>query len=207
MKGRKYFAVFVVLAVLFCVSGCERDKNVQIYDRISGIESESVTLSDRETEVVPSSEETESSVLYVYVCGAVEYPGVVELPAGSRVFEAIEKAGGLSGEAAGFAVNQAAALEDGQQITVPTKEEASGWEPERDARTAGAEESSGEKIININEAAAEELTVLPGIGKAKAESIVEYRESAGRFGSIEEIKNVSGIGEAVFEKIKDKIAV
>jgi competence protein ComEA len=69
------------------------------------------------------------------------------------------------------------------------------------------EESSGEKIININEAAAEELTVLPGIGKAKAESIVEYRESAGRFGSIEEIKNVSGIGEAVFEKIKDKIAV
>ena len=136
-----------------------------------------------------------------------EHPGVVELPAGSRVFEAIEKAGGLSGEAAGFAVNQAAALEDGQQITVPTKEEASGWEPERDARTAGAEESSGEKIININEAAAEELTVLPGIGKAKAESIVEYRESAGRFGSIEEIKNVSGIGEAVFEKIKDKIAV
>ena len=196
MKGRKYFAVFAVLAVLFCVSGCERDKNVQIYDRISGIESESVTLSDRETEVVPSSEETESSVLYVYVCGAVEHPGVVELPAGSRVFEAIEKA-----------VNQAAALEDGQQITVPTKEEASGWEPERDARTARAEESSGEKIININEAAAEELTVLPGIGKAKAESIVEYRESAGRFGSIEEIKNVSGIGEAVFEKIKDKIAV
>ena len=207
MKGRKYFAVFAVSAVLFCVSGCERDKNVQIYDRISGIESESVTLSDRETEVVPSSEETESSVLYVYVCGAVEHPGVVELPAGSRVFEAIEKAGGLSGEAAGFAVNQAAALEDGQQITVPTKEEASGWEPERDARTARAEESSGEKIININEAAAEELTVLPGIGKAKAESIVEYRESAGRFGSIEEIKNVSGIGEAVFEKIKDKIAV
>lgn len=207
MKGRKYFAVFAVLAALFCVSGCERDKNVQIYDRISGIESESVTLSDRETEVVPSSEETESSVLYVYVCGAVEHPGVVELPAGSRVFEAIEKAGGLSGEAAGFAVNQAAALEDGQQITVPTKEEASGWEPERDARTARAEESSGEKIININEAAAEELTVLPGIGKAKAESIVEYRESAGRFGSIEEIKNVSGIGEAVFEKIKDKIAV
>jgi competence protein ComEA len=107
MKGRKYFAVFVVLAVLFCVSGCERDKNVQIYDRISGIESESVTLSDRETEVVPSSEETESSVLYVYVCGAVEHPGVVELPAGSRVFEAIEKAGGLSGEAAGFAVGSA----------------------------------------------------------------------------------------------------
>lgn len=215
MKGRKQFVAFATLAVLVCVSGCGKDGNVQIYDGAFGVESESMTLSGRdgmagdrqETEAELSLKETENSMLYVYVCGAVEHPGVVTLPAGSRVFEAIEKAGGLAGEAAGFAVNQAAALEDGQQITVPTKEEAAGWEPGRDAQTAGLEESAEEEIININEAAAEELTALPGIGKAKAESIVEYRKSAGRFGSIEEIKNVSGIGDAVFEKIKDKIAV
>ena len=126
---------------------------------------------------------------------------------GSRVYEAIQKAGGMTEEAADFAVNQAALLEDGQQITVPTTEEAKGWTPEEGVQSAVPEQADSERKVNINQAAAEELMTLPGIGESKAEGIIEYRESAGGFQSVEEIKNVSGIGDAVFERIKDRIVI
>lgn len=223
----KLFAAMVMAAALFCVSGCEKAGNVQIFDADgakvteSGADSETGNgsesgsdrkdgaqerLKEEETASMPVLPETEGSI-FVYVCGAVENPGVVEIPAGSRVFEAIQKAGGMTEEAADFAVNQAALLEDGQQITVLTEEEAADWAPEEHAQVSEAGKTDGEEKININRAAAEELMTLPGIGESKASGIIEYRESAGGFQSVEEIKNVSGIGDAVFEKIKDRIGI
>lgn len=227
MRWKKYLAATAVAVVLFCVSGCEKEKRIPIYEDGTAVltdneksqmteaacESEQEENPDRRTEGTSEDDNVQTGrkeEIYVYICGAVEHPGVVKVTAGARVYEAIEAAGGLTEEAADFAVNQAAVLEDGQQITVPSLEEAADWRPEAsedDFKQEGQNSAGNTEKVNINEAAAEELMSLPGIGEAKAAGIIEYRESTGGFRTIEEIRNISGIGEAVFEKIKDKIEI
>lgn len=143
--------------------------------------------------------------IYVYVCGAVAAPGVVQLPEGARVYEALDAAGGMTAEAADYAVNQAAVLTDGEQVTVPTREQAKQWTGDAASGKRSASEPESGGRVSINRAEAEELMTLPGIGEARAADIIEYRDTSGGFGSIEEIKNISGIGDALFEKIKDRI--
>ena len=142
--------------------------------------------------------ETEA-VIRVHVCGAVQQEGVYELPAGSRYEQAIQAAGGFSELADRSALNLAAVVSDGEQIRVLTKEEAQ-------VCRASAEEASDGRI-NINTASREELMSLPGIGEARAEAIIAYREEHGAFQSIEDIMQVSGIKEGAFEKLKAKIKV
>lgn len=137
--------------------------------------------------------------LTVFVCGAVKAPGVYELPAGSRVYEAIALAGGTTDEAAQTAVNQAELLCDGQMIEIPTREE--------QMAKAAAEEARADGLVNINSADLEELKTLPGIGDSKARSIIAYREKNGAFENPEDIKNVDGIGEGVFAKLDGCIKV
>lgn len=152
--------------------------------------------------------DTPKEMLFAYVCGAVNHPGVYQLPADSRIYEAIDAAGGLRGDAAGEFVNQAQKLEDGQRIYVPTREETQQasdlWNV--DVSETGEKQNVSGKV-NINSATAEELKTLPGIGDAKAQSIVSYRQQNGLFQSIEELMNVEGIKDGVFDKIKDKITV
>lgn len=149
-------------------------------------------------------EEPGESVVIVHVCGQVASPGVYELPAGSRIYEAVEAAGGLGPQAAAEGLNQAAEAEDGQQIYVPSAEEME--EGTVSLESAGPAET-GQTKVNINTAGAEELMTLNGIGEAKASAIIRYREENGKFGSIEELMEISGIKEGVFEKIKDQIKV
>lgn len=137
--------------------------------------------------------------LAVYVCGAVRHPGVYELAEGSRVYEALELAGGMTPEASPTAVNQAQLLTDGEMIEILTVSEAAEQE------TAQAAESDGR--VNINTADADELKTLPGIGDAKADSIIAYREQNGAFAAIEDIKNIEGIKDGVFAKLEDHIKV
>ena len=184
MKDRYFMFVFLLLVLL---TGCERRQEMEIYQE------ETVF---KETARLETETETKGSI-FVDVCGAVETPGVYELPAGSRVFEAVRMAGGLLGDAREDAVNQAALLEDGQQIYIPKEGEIPSVE----------EGSVSDGLVNINTADIEELTTLPGIGEAKAADIIAYREEHGSFSSIEEIKEVNGIKDAVFEKIKEKIKV
>ena len=166
-----------------------------------------VSKKDRETvgdvEGIP-----QRPLIYVDVTGAVKCPGVVTVPSGARVYEAIEKAGGFLEDAAAEFVNQAAVLADGQQIRVYTRDEAAdlGAASLGAASTAAETEAkAGQGKININEATAEELMTLSGIGKSKAADIIRYREENGGFKKIEDIMNISGIKEAVFSRIKDKI--
>ena len=137
---------------------------------------------------------TENSI-FVYVCGAVMNEGVYELPAGSRVYEAIQKAGGFAEDAAVTHINQAEVLEDETQLYVPTMEEITN------------EETKGDGKVNLNLASKEELMTLPGVGEAKADLIIQYREEHGRFQNIEDVMNISGIKEGLFAKIKDNITV
>ncbi len=162
----------------------------------------------------PDAEQIEV-MLYVHICGAVLEEGVYALPAGSRVTDGVEAAGGFREGADVAFHNLAALLADGQKIYVPTLEETKSLSlPER---TEGAQSSlpgavdvygsgAGPKV-NLNTAGLAELMTLNGIGEAKAESILKYREKVGRFQSIEELKKVSGIGDAMFERIRDDIVV
>lgn len=147
-----------------------------------------------------------------YVCGEVKNPGVYEFSKGARLNEVIELAGGFTKDAASTYLNLAQQAEDGEKIYVPSFAELASMSPEQTELGNGKEESSSVETdsadkININTANIDMLTTLPGIGEAKASYIVSYREEHGEFQSIEELKNVEGIKEGVFKKIKDLITV
>jgi competence protein ComEA len=152
--------------------------------------------------------------IYVHLCGAVKKPDVYKIEENTRLVDVIELAGGLNEDAAGDFVNQASLLEDGQQIYIPTMDEVKEKTP-LDYMTSAplpdkSESNNLEKSnskININTASQEELMTLPGIGEAKAKSIVDYRKTHNGFQSIEDIKNIVGIKDSVFQKIKDFISV
>ena len=194
-----------ILIVTLCLTACEKEEHrmeeVQL-EEVEKSESDSEERQNQSASEVPDGERQPKRS--VYVSGAVCTPGVYELPGGSRLFEALERAGGMTEAADQSFLNQAELLTDGVQIQVPTKEEvASGIAAE--VNTSGAPGRKGGKIfsremVNLNTATKEELMTLPGIGEAKADSILTYRESAGGFQSIEQIKEIEGIKDGVFEK-------
>ena len=158
-------------------------------------------------EATVSTEET-AAMIYVDVGGEVKDPSVVELPDGSRVTDAITAAGGLTEQADLTDINRAAFVSDGEKIYIPSQVS----ELEDDGLSAGeggdggtAKSSDGR--ININTADSTQLQELTGVGPATAEKIIDYRKQNGRFQSIEDIKNVSGIGDKTYEKLKDHIKV
>lgn len=168
----------------------------------TGLRYENAADSELETGAKPAVPFTEESSCYVHVCGEVTKPGVYEMKQGDRVFQAIEKAGGFTEEAADGYLNLALEVTDGMKLSVPSKE----W---ADCQ-ALPEEESGEVLdgrVNLNTATKEELMTLKGVGQAKAESILEYRDTHGAFQAAEEIMNIPGIKEGAFEKIKDDITV
>lgn len=154
------------------------------------------------------TEGDEPSVICVFVCGKVSSPGVYELPGESRVADAIRAAGGMTGEADEFFLNQAQLLTDGQKIYVPDKEEAQQMAGTGEDAVCGSQEQEKEQgKVNLNTASKEELMTLSGIGEARAQSILDYREEHGPFGSIEDIRQVEGIKDGIYNRIKDKITV
>ncbi len=163
------------------------------------------------------------NVIFVDIAGAVNAPGVYEMPVGSRLFQLIEKAGGLTEEADLTILNRAMEITDGQKIYVLSQEEVLS---ERESASSseltsvysamasnGSEKpesnlnSSADGRIDLNTATKEQLLSLPGIGEQKAEAILSYREERGRFSSTEELKNISGIKDGVYQKIAERIFV
>jgi competence protein ComEA helix-hairpin-helix repeat region len=158
-------------------------------------------------------EENAAEECAVYVSGAVRKPGVYRYRGVARVCDAIEAVGGLEKDAAAYSLNLARKLEDGEQICVLTKKEAARAEKmaRREKGASGEEKNqdspgsdSGGKV-NINTATEADLMTLPGIGEAKAALIVGYREEHGKFSKIEDLMQISGIKEGIFQKIKNNI--
>lgn len=139
---------------------------------------------------------------YVHVCGEVKRPGVYELKEGQRVYEAVHLAGGFTDQAAESYLNLAQPVEDGMKLEVPNRDQA----PEPEWPKPGESPKTQAKV-NLNKASKEELMALRGIGEAKAEDIIRYREEQGGFNCIEDIMNISGIKDAAFQKIKEEITV
>ena len=210
IKISRTFGKALIFTVFFFLAGCGRTDTEE-----NGVEEFVLTDEDEPAETEEKDEvsedggeraaDTEEATVFVYVCGAVKFPGVYELKADARVFEAIRSAGGITEEAAPDAVNQARIVADGEQIYVPTAEEAASQETGvgETTVTKGTENAK----VNINTAGKEELMTLKGIGEAKAEDILKYREEHGSFGSIEELMQINGIKEGVFNKIKDDITI
>ena len=174
------------------------------------------------------SAQSPAAMVYVHVCGMVEQPGVYGLPEGSRVYEAVEAAGGIRDGGAADYLNLAETLKDGMKLEVPSESQAEEWKAQglvggwnlgvdpgalsggssgAFSGTSSGGSSGTSSRVNLNTATREELMSLRGIGESRAEDIIRYRETYGGFRSIEDIMNVSGIKDAAFEKIKDSITV
>ncbi|EOT27486.1 comEA protein [Eubacterium sp. 14-2] len=195
MKQKIIYAV-TILFLLTGAGGCQ------------GRQEEELLLTGQEeafSEGISGPEETseeavqENPVIYVQVSGAVAKPGVYELKAGSRIFQAVELAGGITEEADTKNLNQAGILEDGQMVYIPDAEEAAQGLPVEPGQEDGR--------INLNTATETELMTLPGIGAAKARSILAFREANGSFQCTEDLMKIEGIKDGVFSRIKDSIRV
>jgi competence protein ComEA len=192
------------------ITGSNTGEQKAVQDKEAGI---SVTgVPDDQTQEVPGVK------LFVHLCGAVEKPGVYEAETKSRLCDLIKLAGGLKENAAGDYINQARLVTDGERIYIPTKREVeeitagdyvegdqSGKSP--DAPKASKDTVQSMELVDINLASAEELMKLPGIGQAKADSIIKYRSENGKFQKIEDLMNISGIKEGLFNKISSCITV
>ncbi|NLD20403.1 MAG: hypothetical protein GX663_09220 [Clostridiales bacterium] len=161
---------------------------------IKGSSQEVVKIDDKQT-----STETASQGIYVDIGGEVKEPKLAKLEEGSRVEDAITAAGGLTADADLTSINRAAFVEDGEKIYIPSLSSGGGGD--------GAECADSTGKININTADSAQLQELTGIGPVTAESIINYREENGRFKAVEDIKDVSGIGDKTYEKFKDDISV
>lgn len=223
IKYSCYISLFIIAGVLY---SCNRvnEKSSDVYTTIEeDVDTENKVQAkedlDSEAEgIIASKVETDYSLetrneieksknisIYVHVCGAVVNPGVYDVNSGTRVFEVIKMAGGITNEGADYALNQAELVEDGQKIYVPTIEEVETMDYEDDSASPG--ETSKSTLVNINKAGKEELMTLPGVGDSKAQSIISYREENDGFTAIEDIKNITGIKDGLFNKIKDYISV
>lgn len=151
------------------------------------------------------TEPATEALICVYVCGNVQFPDVYYISSGKRIADAIKAAGGATDEAYLQALNLAEVLSDGQRLYVPSYEEAAEAAAFQMQEDVSVSQSQG--LVNINTADTDVLMSLPGIGQAKAQSIITYREENGAYKTIEDIMNVSGIKEAAFSKIKDFICV
>ncbi len=189
MKKTGNITARIVLIVFIFMMGCGRESREKLSEAGSDF------LIGEESHAAAVTDESPAEIC-VYVCGAVNAPGVYTLPAGSRVYEAVRMAGGLSDEADERAVNQAEILTDGRQVTIPTK-----------AEVLKEEEGAAGGPVNINTAGVSELMRLSGVGESRAKDIIAYRKEHGAFSVPEDIMKVPGIKEAVFEKIKDDITV
>lgn len=167
---------------------------------------------EEETKTTQNVENIEENIV-IHIAGEIKKPGIVRTKEGARIADIIEEAGGLTEQADITNVNLAYIIEDGQKITIPTKNEENNKEYISNENGEGViqlesqQTSNQNKIININKANKEELQQLQGIGESTAEKIIEYRNQNGNFKQIEDLKNVPGIGETKFETIREMIKV
>ena len=200
--------LFLILFMTAVNTGCQKKQETDfiLENPKEHTDNEKQTEGNKDIKEGKSDSEKEKSTenIFVYVCGAVQKPGVYELLPGQRICDVIAAAGGLSEQAAGDSLNQAEVLSDGQMLRVLTTEEAAAATVQPGQETA---ESSRDGRVDINTADASALMSLPGIGQSKADAIIAYRNEHGAFKAPEELMNISGIKEGVYQKIKDSIKV
>lgn len=162
------------------------------------------TSTEKEVKKEEKDEPLEQDLITVDVKGAVKSPGIYDLPVGSRVHDAVQKAGGLTEEADSKSLNLAQKVSDEALVYVPSKGEEA---VSQQAASGTTPSTSKEKKVNLNKASLEELKQVKGLGGKRAQDIIDHREANGKFKSVDELKKVSGIGAKTIEKLKDYVTV
>lgn len=193
------FILLILLASVVTFCSCSKKSYL---DKESNVKTESSDKSSNTTKDKSKSDSKDKSgnttgKCFVQVVGAVNKPGVYELDSNARIFQAIFMAGGLREDADETGLNQAQKVSDGMKLEIKTKGEA----------LLEVESSQSDNRVDLNTADAKTLMTLPGIGESKANSIIKYRENNGRFNSCEDLKNITGIKDGVYNKIADSIKV
>ncbi len=209
-KKKTIFSIIVILVVFLIIVYYYfySSKYEYITEQESFFSEIQINNSSIEIEEDTDLRETEDkNLISIHIAGAVEKEGVVEIEEESRVIDIIEEAGGLTEEADLSDVNLAYMVKDGQKIYIPSIDDEEDIEIVSEEMQGSNEEKDDNTIININTATQTELEELQGIGPSIASSIITYRKENGKFNNIEELKNVSGIGEAKYNKIKNNICI
>lgn len=199
----KIFVIICSLAIIIGYNFFEKKKDNEYEYYLDNI------VEDTKVENISNLDENASKIK-VYIIGEVQSPGVVELEYGARIEDAIIQAGGTTNKSDLSRLNLAFLLEDGVKIIVPSVDDVLQEQEDQyeENYNGGLNQDSGKNSkININTAQANELENLPGVGASLAEKIVKFREENGKFKNIEDLKNVSGIGERKFESLKDYIKI
>ena len=203
-KQRKMVIIIAILVIILI--------GRKIYDSnyFEEANSEEILVKDKKESI--KKDEEEEDIMAVHVTGEVKKPGVVKVKEGSRIEDIIEAAGGLTENADTTNINLAYMVEDGMKIRIPSSNEEDIEENyisvDSGKRVIMSDESNNSSlIVNINTANETELEQLPGIGPSISSKIVDYRNQNGKFKNIEDIKNVTGIGDSKYEKIKNFIKV
>lgn len=216
MKRIEYAILMLIIIVAVCCGCGNKSYSIEQIKVDETTRENSVEISTQaavEPTPVGSIVEGEDTAteIYVYVCGAVESPGVYSFPPDALVEEAIKLAGGFTDDANKDYLNLARKLVDGEKIYVPREGELEAYssiteECYPEGGNVNTEQANG-SLVNINTASETELTSIPGVGPSRARDIISYREAHGGFKSVEDIMNVPGIKEGVFNKIKDYITI
>ena len=207
-------AIMVIVIIYYIYSNLYKNKfnfsynnNIWVEDDL--IENSNNTINTNFDTLNTNDTNEISNSIIVYVCGAVKENKVITIKENSRVCDAIDAVGGLTKDADLTNINLAYMLEDGEKIYIPKKGEEilnnSSTSSQTSSYSTYSSSSTKNNKININKATQTELETIPGIGPSTALKILDYREKNGNFSKIEDIKNVSGIGNTKYEKIKDYI--
>lgn len=200
----KTLIIYIIITVLaFFITGCGSEELI-ITNSKEEITAEDSSVSEDD---IQYTDETENESVCVYVCGAVVNEGVYYLDASARKEEALFAAGGYAEGAASGYINLAEKVTDGERIYFPFENEITESDMISDNISSDKEINSESSKVNINTAGKEELMTLPGIGESKAQLIIDYRNENNGFDSIEELMNIDGIKEGIFNKIKDYVTV
>ena len=193
MKQNKIVMLLAIAGILFC-------GGIWLYQGKSVQTTETIVSEETNDGLSQQTTENEDGRIYIHIVGAVKKPGVYTFQKKPRVIEVVEKAGGFTKDAVTTEVNQAEIVEDGTQLTIASQKDSK--------ETKGQQEEQVEAgKVNLNTATKEQLMTLSGIGEAKAVAIIAYREEKGKFQKTEDLMNIPGIKEGVFDKIKSQICV
>ena len=198
----------LIIAVFILIANFAYSNNIAgIFDKsdkISLVDEDNLT--DEDNDIDSKEEATHDSIKKVYISGEINKPGVYQIKDGDRLEDLINEAGGLTDKASEKTLNLAQRLDDQMKIYIPNIDEENSLENIDPNQAANISVSSKSELININTASKEELMSLPNIGDKRADAIIEYR-SANKFEKIEDIKNVTGIGDKFYEALKDLITI
>lgn len=187
--------ILLVAVVGICVCG-----GIWLFQGKQVQPAEAIVSEGTNDSLTQQTAESEDGQIYIHIVGAVKKPGVYTFQKKPRVIEVVEKAGGFTKDAVTAEINQAELVEDGTQLAIASQKDF------KEKAGQQAEQTETGKV-NLNTAAKEQLMTLTGIGEAKAIAIIAYREEKGKFQKLEDLMNIPGIKEGVFDKIKSRICV